>query len=1278
MASREQEIRTKIALDGESEYRKACQDINASLRALDSELKLTAAKFEDNADSIEALTAKQDILSKKYDEQKLKVAAAEEMLKKYTETGKANTKEAKNMETQLNKAKLALVQTEKELKQTAAQLEEAEKATGEFDSTLDDMSATAEESTGVLSKLGDSLNMGTVLKGGITAAAAGVAALGTAAAAAGKYALDFAGDVDSAMNSFQATTGIATEQAGAFEDAMLDIYNDNFGDDLTDISEAMSEVARQTQEVDPTKVAELTENALMLRDVFGYDVNESIRAANMLMEQFGVSGDEAYTLIAQGAQKGLDKNGDMLDTINEYSVQFEQLGFSAEEMFDVLISGAKSGAFSVDKVGDAVKEFGVRVKDGSDSTAGAFEDLGLNVEEISSDFAKGGESAKKAFKKVTDALFSMEDPLEQNQAGVALFGTMWEDLGVDGVKALTSLTKQVDKTADTLEDINDIKYDDLDSAFEGIKRSINTGFILPIGEKALPAFKDFAETISKGAKEADGDIEKMSDVFGEALGDLAADLTTIIPDFIDFGNEIIYGLVDGIAEAAPELGEAIGELSAEFLNKLPDLVATVFDAGVQLISGFVSGLVEGVPLLDALFGDIVNKNKEVYDALDANIENVTAFSEAIKSAEPSVVDYDALINEYGESLSDLNAKISDTETAITETLAQALQDQQALREEDLENVNAYTDELYEAQLKKLEFYRQQQNVELLKIQADMQNLTQETAAQYIVDAQQALNEANAATEEAYNQRLGIIQNKYTAMGEIGSEAYNTEIKSAKDFYDEQIKQNEQYYSNALGTVIQAAEDWIGTDENKWALLAEYANNFSKNSEEGWQNYVDTIADTADGIWGVKDTFAEALSQMDLDSANAFLAIIENTKIYGGQVPVEAQAIAQNILTSFDGLPNELDEAGKEALLSLIGGLEENIPELQNTTDLTANDIVDILRERWGLDYEASAFNKAGSDAVADLKEAIEAGRGNVEDAAKSVSKRGVMGASFYNDDGSFWWVGSDAVADLKEAIEAGRADVEGAAKSVSNAGLTGMRYENDIGSFWLTGSDSTQSYVSGIGSGEGDAESAGTSISNSALAGANHFDDIGSFWWAGADSAQSYTGGVSSGEDDAGSAGVDISSSAYSGASYYGSGSFWQVGSDSSQGYINGFKSNESQLYNIAAGMATGALGAMQRELDSHSPSRKFMKLGEYSAEGYAIGFEREFERSKSILSKAIEVNASPKALVSAATAKPTSTGKAASSVTVVQNIFAKDTSYYGQQKEAARQLQLVARGLSV
>lgn len=1138
-SNREQEIRTKISVDGESEYRKACQDINASLRALDSELKLTAARFDDNADSIEALTAKQDILSKKYDEQKLKVAAAEEMLKKYAEAGKENTKEAKNMEAQLNKAKLALVQTEKELKRTAEQLDDAKKATNEFDDTLEDMSDTADKSSGILSKLGDSLNVGSVLKGGVTAAAAGVAALGTAAAAAGKYALDFSGDVDTAMNSFQATTGIATEQAGAFEDAMLDIYNDNFGEDLTDISEAMSEVARQTKEVDPTKVAELTENALMLRDVFGYDVSEQVRAADMLMEQFGISGDEAFTLIAQGAQKGLDKNGDMLDTINEYAVQFKSLGFDAEDMFNILISGAEGGAFSVDKVGDAVKEFGIRVKDGSESTVGAFEDLGLNAEEISQSFADGGDKAQEAFKKVTDALFDMEDPLKQNQTGVALFGTMWEDLGVDGVKALTTLTKQVDKTADTLDDINEIKYDDLESAFEGAGRAIQTGFVKPIGDKALPAFKDFAETISEGAKEANGDIEKMSDVFGEAVGDLASDLTAFIPDFIDLGGEIVIGLVDGIAEAAPELGEAVGELSAEFINNLPDLVATVFDGGVQLISGFVSGLVEGVPLLDALFGDIVNRNKEFYEALEINIDKVTSFAEAIKNAEPNIGSMDGVLSEYGNTIDDLNTKITTAQDAITDILADALQEQRELREEDLESIKQYNDEIIRLEDEQISMYRDRQLAELNKLKLDKDKLQQEDAAQFLANAKKALDDANAYTEEAYTRQLTIIENKYKASGEIGSEAYNAELQEAKEFHDNQLAENQSYYDETIGIVSSASEDWLGKDKEKWDLLAEYANTYSTNSKEGWQNYVDTIAETSDGIWGVRDTFVAGLSQINLDNTNAFLTMVAEIKAKGGEIDTETKTIAQNILTSFDGLPTELDESGKQALLSLISGLDYYVPGLENAADLTSDEIVDILRNNWGLDYESSEFTKSGNEAVTDLKQAIEDDKVNIWDVTERYAKEALNGIQAYNN------------------------------------------------------------------------------------------------------------------------------------------GDFYTAGSNSSQGYINGFNSNDDQLRTIASNMASGAITAMKNVLGIASPSKEFAKLGTFSVQGYTKGFEKELSRSKNILSKAIEVNASPKVLASAVSTKSANGARTASNVTVVQNIYAKDTSYFGQQQEAARQLELVTRRLN-
>ena len=75
--AKEEQIKTSIDLTGEKEYRAACTNINSSLREIGSEMKLATAEFGDNAESIDALTRKQDILKKSLEEQAKKAKAAE-------------------------------------------------------------------------------------------------------------------------------------------------------------------------------------------------------------------------------------------------------------------------------------------------------------------------------------------------------------------------------------------------------------------------------------------------------------------------------------------------------------------------------------------------------------------------------------------------------------------------------------------------------------------------------------------------------------------------------------------------------------------------------------------------------------------------------------------------------------------------------------------------------------------------------------------------------------------------------------------------------------------------------------------------------------------------------------------------------------------------------------------------------------------------------------------------------------------------------------------------
>ena len=434
----------------------------------------------------------------------------------------------------------------------------------------------------------------------------GAAAAGTLAAGLG-YTIKLADETKGALNDFSASTGITGDNLRNFESVMKEIYADNFGEDMQDVAQSMALVQKNSRLIDPAETKKATEYAMALRDTFGYDIQEQMRAVNMLMDQFGISGDEAFNLIAQGAQDGwLDKNGDMLDSINEYAVHFKQLGLDAESMFNSLANGAYSGTFSVDKCGDAVKEFGIRVKDGTADDS--FRALGLSVDKTKQAFHEGGDSAKKAMQEVTDALFAMQDSVEQNTLGVQMFGTMWEDLGADGIQAIMDMTGEFDRSYDAMQKINSIKYDTFGEAMQGVGRILKTNFILPIGEEALPVFTNFAKELSKGALEAEGDVAKMGEAAGAAANTLIDGMGDIIRQMaqtaISFTTEIAAAIVSNIPSlidtVLPPLINGFFTLIKAVTATFPSLLPTILSAAVTLFGGILQGLNEITPQLTAM------------------------------------------------------------------------------------------------------------------------------------------------------------------------------------------------------------------------------------------------------------------------------------------------------------------------------------------------------------------------------------------------------------------------------------------------------------------------------------------------------------------------------------------------------------------------------------------------------------------------------------------------------------------------------------------------------
>ena len=143
--------------------------------------------------------------------------------------------------------------------------------------------------------------------------------------AVGTAAVKFSSDSQDAFQQFAAATGTATEEMGKYKDMINNVYKDNFGESINDVAEAMATVNQNMSYLDDSALQRCTEYAYTLSDTFGYDVAESTRAADTLIKNYGVSAREAFNLTTQGAQSGMDYSGEMIDSINEYSVQFKKL-----------------------------------------------------------------------------------------------------------------------------------------------------------------------------------------------------------------------------------------------------------------------------------------------------------------------------------------------------------------------------------------------------------------------------------------------------------------------------------------------------------------------------------------------------------------------------------------------------------------------------------------------------------------------------------------------------------------------------------------------------------------------------------------------------------------------------------------------------------------------------------------------------------------------------------------------------------------------------------------
>lgn len=98
----------KIGLEGEKEFKKALSEINQSFKVLGSEMKVVQSQFDKNDNSVEALTARNQVLNKEIEAQKQKIETLRSALANAAESFGENDRRTQNWQIQLNNATAVL------------------------------------------------------------------------------------------------------------------------------------------------------------------------------------------------------------------------------------------------------------------------------------------------------------------------------------------------------------------------------------------------------------------------------------------------------------------------------------------------------------------------------------------------------------------------------------------------------------------------------------------------------------------------------------------------------------------------------------------------------------------------------------------------------------------------------------------------------------------------------------------------------------------------------------------------------------------------------------------------------------------------------------------------------------------------------------------------------------------------------------------------------------------------------------------------------------------
>lgn len=604
-----------LASAGVDKYASAIKD---NEKAMNDEIKA----FKEAGDKAGELEAKQRGLTKQAELTEQAIESQKQAINKMAqEFGESSTQVAQ-AQTKLEEFKRSAKNTDTRLDGVTSALSELKKEASNVDDKVDKAGDALEEA----GKQGNKAEAGfknatkefSALATGL-AVSISTKALDMATEAANALKESF-NEVVEASNRFQGKMGITKGESKQFLNFANELVKSGMVDSLEEAQEAITQVYQTAgKKVTPEGLKQLTKYAISFSKTFDTDVNETMRGASRMMENFGISAEEAFDLLTAGAQKGLNQSNELADNMAEYSQLFGQMGFTAEETFSLLEAGLDGGAYNLDKVNDLIKEMGISLTDGR------FEENADMFSESTRNLFNEWKNGKATQGEVVKAMMNDFANMEGGYDALNRAGTVWSALGEDNslkvIKAMAGASTSFGETKGSAEDLNNTMTNTTawEAFTNGVKGTVNSIAIWAqefTGGMTEPIENFFNNTLPNAMKTLDfffffvsNFISNLKDIIGKMWSGQDTVSDQHILNMMGFSWESIWALDDFITQVK-EKGEVLTQYIKGFW---------------QLFTGDEATQMQGYSLLRSL-----GMSQEDIAALETAKENIMKAFDSVK------------------------------------------------------------------------------------------------------------------------------------------------------------------------------------------------------------------------------------------------------------------------------------------------------------------------------------------------------------------------------------------------------------------------------------------------------------------------------------------------------------------------------------------------------------------------------------------------------------------------------------------------------------------------